>query len=103
MLVPNQCDGKRETEASTWISVAHVQVVATADAGGVERVNAEGGELAPELLEVAVLTVQRHLEFQTHLVLFGYELNDRHEQTFTRGSSSFPLLKVRISPKLVRG
>lgn len=62
---------------STWVSFAHVQVIATADAGGVQGVNAEGGDLATELLDVAVLTVQRHLELQTHLVLFCYQLDNR--------------------------
>ena len=66
----------------TWVSFTHVQVVAAADAGGVQRVNAEGGDLAPELLDVAVFAVQRHLKLQTHLVLFCYQLNNRHEQPF---------------------
>lgn len=63
----------------TWVSINHVQVVATADAGGVQRVNAEGGELATKLLQIAVLTVQRHLKLQAHLVLFCYQLNNRHK------------------------
>lgn len=46
--------------------------------------NAEGGELAPQLLQVAVLTVQRHLELQTHLVLLRYQLIN-HMKTLSAG------------------
>lgn len=60
----------------TWVALARVQVVAVAaaDAGGVQGVNAEGGELAPQLLDVALLAVQRHLKLQSHLVLLRQQL-----------------------------
>lgn len=64
---------------STWISFTHVQVIATADAGGVERVNAEGGDLTTKLLDVTVFTVQRHLKVLAHLVLLRYHLRHRHK------------------------
>lgn len=62
---------------STWVSFAHVQVVATADARGVQGVNAEGSDLASKLLDVAVFAGQRHLKIQAHLVLFCNQLNNR--------------------------
>lgn len=83
-LQNDECE--RKSTPSTWISVTHVQVVATADAGGVQRVNTEGGELATKLLDVAVFTVQRHLKLQTDLVLFRYQLSTRQEQVFNCSS-----------------
>lgn len=91
------CDDEynRKPPLSTWVSVAPVQVVAAADAGGVQRVNAEGGELATQLLDVAVFTVQRHLELQAHLVLLCYQLINTHKQGFNSGSRSFRLLQFQ--------
>lgn len=75
---------------TTWVSISHFEVVAAADAGGVQRVNADGGELASKLLDVAVFTVQRHLKLQTHLVLFRYQLNITHEQVVNCSFQSPP-------------
>lgn len=72
---------------TTWVSISCFKVVSTADAGGVQRVNAEGGELASKLLDIAVFTVQRHLKLQTHLVLFRYQLNTTHEQVVNCSST----------------
>lgn len=83
-LQNEECE--RKSPPSTWVSVTHVQVVAAADAGGVQRVNAEGGELAAKLLDVAVFTVQRHLKLQTDLVLFRYQLSTTQEQVFNCSS-----------------
>lgn len=66
--------GKLGEHTHTWVALAHVQVVAAADAGGVQRVNAEGGELAPQLLDVALFAVQRHLKLQSDLVLLRQQL-----------------------------
>lgn len=66
--------GKLGEHTHTWVALAHVQVVAAADAGGVQRVNAEGGELAPQLLDVTLFAVQRHLKLQSDLVLLRQQL-----------------------------
>lgn len=74
----------------TWVSVPHVHLVPTADAGGVQRVNAEGADLTAELLDVAVFAGQRHLELQTHLVLLCDQLDTEHNRdtAFKRLNSS---------------
>ncbi len=54
----------------TWISVITLQVVAgAADAGGVQRMDAERSDLTAQTLNITVFTVQGHLHLQSPLRL----------------------------------
>jgi len=89
--------------ASTWVPVTHVQVVATADARRVQRVDAEGSDLASELLDVAVFAGQRHLKIQTHLVLLRNQLENTSERVFECSSMYFLEFAVRVTQVDVSG
>lgn len=58
----------------TWESVRHFQIVVAADAGGVQRVNTKGSDLTSKPLDVAVFTVQSHLQLLAHVGLFDHHL-----------------------------
>lgn len=57
---------KNKTSGETWQRFVRFELRATAHAGRVERVHVDGIEEAPELLDIAVFTVQSHLELHAH-------------------------------------
>ena len=58
----------------TCVGVVGVKLGPAADAGGVQGVNVYRLEKVPQLLDVAVLTVQGHLQLDAHLALICYLL-----------------------------
>lgn len=88
---------------STWVSVVCVQVIATTDACGVHGVDAERGELTTQLLDVTVLTIQSHLQLQTHLALILDQLKVRqdkyaHTRSRLEFKGIFPLSQFHVVP-----
>lgn len=57
---------KNKNRGETWQRFVRFELGAAAHAGRVERVHVDGVEEASELLDVAVFTVQSHLQLHAH-------------------------------------
>lgn len=95
--------GKLGEHPHTWVALAHVQVVAAADAGGVQRVNAEGGELAPQLLDVTLFAVQCHLKLQSDLVLLRQQLKVKKTVVLASRSTAGAAAQLQLQQQQQHG